>query len=357
MPSASFVSSLPTAPRRGSLALVILALLAPGLSAQSPATDTGSAGDGVVRAVYFFSPTCPACRDLAQRDLPPILAEWGSSLELLRVDVSTPAGSTLYQAAMRKWLVARERFGVPALFVGRRHLVGTVEIPAQLPGIVEAGVARGGLDWPEIPGLDGVVSGGAGAQAGLSGEDPLGMALGFGVLLALLGALGWSGLKAVRGKLSGPPPRGDPWILGWCGVGMAVAGYLSWVSVQGGEVLCGPVGSCSLVHASSFGTLAGIPVALLGLAFFAGVALLAWAPETPSVRAALGVAAWGGPAFSVYLTATELFVIGAVCTWCLASALVTAALLIRISGAGSPAGAETSRRRVQGHGAARGAHG
>lgn len=45
----------------------------------------------------------------------------------------------------------RERLGVPALVIGDRILVGALEIPSQLPGLVEAGLAGAGVDWPSIP--------------------------------------------------------------------------------------------------------------------------------------------------------------------------------------------------------------
>jgi uncharacterized membrane protein len=38
-----------------------------------------------------------------------------------------------------------------------------------------------------------------------------------------------------------------------------------------------------------------------------------------------------GTIFSIYLTALELFVIHAVCAWCLTSAVVTALLLVSVS--------------------------
>ena len=41
----------------------------------------------------------------------------------------------------------------PRLVVGDRYLIGSGEIPDEFPGIVEAGLAGGGIDWPGIPGM------------------------------------------------------------------------------------------------------------------------------------------------------------------------------------------------------------
>ena len=49
--------------------------------------------------------------------------------------------------------VPSERLGVPTLVVADMVLVGSVEIPDQFPAIIETGLAQGGIDWPDIPGL------------------------------------------------------------------------------------------------------------------------------------------------------------------------------------------------------------
>jgi uncharacterized membrane protein len=317
--------------------------------------EAPAVGDDVVRAIYFFSPTCPACRDLQARHLPGITARWGERLDLRKIDVTTPEGRTLFQAAMRSWLVPRERFGVPAVFIGRRHLVGTQEIPGELPKLIEAGLAAGGMDWPPIPGLEAMTPAG---EAGSTGEGDLaGLLLGALVFTAVAAAMGWSAWGLARQDRRSPLPgarsweRRDPWTVGLAGAGAAVAGYLSWVALADAHVLCGPVGACDVVHASRFGTLFGVPVALLGLAFFVGVGVLALLPRPAGVRGPLTAAVWAGAAFSLYLTGAEIFVIGAVCSWCLASALLSALLLVRVAGPGEgrrPAAAGRVPRRAHG---------
>jgi uncharacterized membrane protein/thiol-disulfide isomerase/thioredoxin len=106
-----------------------------------------------VRAVLFYSPTCPHCRDVIEDHLPPLLDRYGDRLRIVGVSTVSVQGQSLYQAMVNRFELPRERVGVPALVVGSTVLVGSAEIPDRLPGITERGLADGGIDWPAIPGL------------------------------------------------------------------------------------------------------------------------------------------------------------------------------------------------------------
>jgi len=100
---------------------------------------------------------------------------------------------------------------------------------------------------------------------------------------------------------------------------------------------CGE-GSCEIVQASRYAMLFGIPVAFYGVAGYATllvVGLISLAPAYAVRRGpdvALVVLSSIGFAFTVYLTALELFVIHAVCRWCVTSAvLITATWILSIS--------------------------
>ena len=140
------------------------------LAAQEPAPSVDHA---VVRAVLFYSPTCPHCRDLATVDLPPILARYGDRLRIAAISVASRQGQAIYQAMVQRFDVPNERLGVPTLVVGSRVLVGGVEIPAELPGIVERGLAHGGISWPAEPLLRQAL-----AAQGVEGAAPVGAAPG-----------------------------------------------------------------------------------------------------------------------------------------------------------------------------------
>lgn len=160
--------------------------------------------------------------------------------------------------------------------------------------------------------------------------DPVGNGVAVGVLVVLLFSLGWTGYP--------PWARGRRWP-GWvvpvlAAGGLAVASYLAFVEVSGTEAVCGPVGDCHTVQQSPYARLFGvIPTAVLGVAGY-GVILLLWAVgrgSRPGAARVAVLALWGtvlaGSLFSAYLTYLEPFVIGASCAWCLASALIMAALL------------------------------
>jgi uncharacterized membrane protein len=121
-------------------------------------------------------------------------------------------------------------------------------------------------------------------------------------------------------------------------VGVFVATYL-WLYKIGliGVLQCGE-GSCEIVQASRYAMLFGIPVAFYGVAGYATllvVGLISLAPAYAVRRGpdvALVALSSIGFAFTVYLTALELFVIHAVCRWCVTSAvLITAIWILSIS--------------------------
>ena len=113
-------------------------------------------------------------------------------------------------------------------------------------------------------------------------------------------------------------------LLGVAAAGVGVAGYLTWVHYAGLELGCaGGGGGCQRVQGSSWATLAGVPVAGIGLGgYLALLASLLLRGER--ARLATATLALVGAVFSAYLTYLELFVIEAICQWCVASAVLMA---------------------------------
>ncbi len=109
--------------------------------------------------------------------------------------------------------------------------------------------------------------------------------------------------------------------------GLAVAGYLSYVHYAELEPLCGLGGDCERVQTSQWAEVAGIPVAVLGAAGYALIlaSLLVPGDLGRVAGAALALAGFG---FSAYLTYREIFTIEAICTWCVASAVLMTALAV-----------------------------
>ncbi len=112
-----------------------------------------------------------------------------------------------------------------------------------------------------------------------------------------------------------------------CVLGIADAGYLTYVHYAGLKVLCLSSGSCETVQASPWSKLDGVPVSLLGLIGYIVILL------TLLIRSELGRAvgfavALTGFGFSMYLTYREIFTIKAICQWCVGSAVMMTALTI-----------------------------
>ena len=109
-----------------------------------------------------------------------------------------------------------------------------------------------------------------------------------------------------------------------CLGGLGIAGYLTYVHYAEIDPVCS-TGGCERVQASEYSEIAGVPVALLGLVGYAaiGLSLLARGDVGRALTAALAIAGFG---FSLYLTYLELWVIDAICQWCVASAAVMTAL-------------------------------
>ncbi|HEX8690592.1 MAG TPA: vitamin K epoxide reductase family protein [Solirubrobacterales bacterium] len=108
--------------------------------------------------------------------------------------------------------------------------------------------------------------------------------------------------------------------------GIGVAAYIAVAEADGGAPAClAGSGGCETVAASSHSELAGISVALIGVfgyALLLGAALL----RGDAARMAgfgLGLIGLG---YTVYLTWLELFVIEAICQWCMVSAVLMVAL-------------------------------
>ena len=122
-------------------------------------------------------------------------------------------------------------------------------------------------------------------------------------------------------------------------VGFFLALYL-WLHQigVGGELKCG-TGGCDTVQASRWARVLGIPVAAYGVVGYAAILAVALAALQPAAlerrRPALLLAALatGGVLFSAWLTYLELFVIHAICRWCVGSAVtITIIWLVTLAG-------------------------
>ncbi len=118
-------------------------------------------------------------------------------------------------------------------------------------------------------------------------------------------------------------------------LGILIAGYLTYVHIAQAKPYCAGLGDCERVNTGPYSQIAGIPVALLGLLayitlFGASLIILRGGPGAEMATLAVFGLALFGVLFSGYLTYLELFVIRAICPWCVASA-VTITLIFLLS--------------------------
>ncbi|HQE93654.1 MAG TPA: vitamin K epoxide reductase family protein [Anaerolineae bacterium] len=290
----------------------------------------------VVHAVLFYSPSCGHCHYVITEVLPPIMEEHGDGFQIVGVNIAEAGGQALYQAAITHFAIPDERRGVPTLIMGETVLVGSGEIPEQLPGLIETYLAQGGLDWPAIPGLaealaasastpepetplptpepntpsptpesaaapstaavaatptaaatlpptvtavpviPGVVTDDGGWRARFA-RDPLGNGISIAVLLGMIASVLYNGIALLNTPSEAAQRRWQWAIPPLVVLGLIVAGYLAYVETQQVAAVCGPVGDCNAVQQSEFALLFGfLPIAVLGLIGYVGIGA-AWA--------------------------------------------------------------------------------
>ena len=112
-------------------------------------------------------------------------------------------------------------------------------------------------------------------------------------------------------------------------VGLFVALYL-WLHALGfgGAIKCGASGGCETVQTSPWAVFLGLPVAFYGVVGYLAVLIIALVSLRPAAlaqpgwdRLVLGLSSLG-VVFTAYLTYVELFLIHAICRWCVGSAVI-----------------------------------
>lgn len=114
--------------------------------------------------------------------------------------------------------------------------------------------------------------------------------------------------------------------------GAAVAAYLVYVHYQESALVCG-VGDCATVQSSRYAEFAGIPIAWFGLALYLAIGILLAARRFDLIAEDLADVLLLGATFAgtlavAYLTYLEIWVIDAMCQWCVTFAIITAILFV-----------------------------
>lgn len=110
--------------------------------------------------------------------------------------------------------------------------------------------------------------------------------------------------------------------------GLADSVYLTQHELSGTPLLCdiGNLSGCNIVASSQYSHIFGIPLAEFGILFYSVIFVLAALEIVifdQLLRRAMQGISFVGLLSSVYFTAVQVFVIGAFCIYCFASALAT----------------------------------
>jgi uncharacterized membrane protein len=117
-------------------------------------------------------------------------------------------------------------------------------------------------------------------------------------------------------------------------IGAFVALYLTMYKMGAiGHLACG-LGGCERVNTSKWAVFAGAPVAAWGLAFYIATFVVALVGTSPAlaqrreISYLLAAMSFVGVAFSAWLTYLELYVIEAICKYCVTSAVIVTAIFL-----------------------------
>ena len=112
-------------------------------------------------------------------------------------------------------------------------------------------------------------------------------------------------------------------------IGTAVSAYLVWVHYSGSLALCIGVGGCEAVQTSRYSMIGDLPVAAIGLGGFLvmlGISVARiWQPRS-ELDVSLFALSLAAVLYVLYLTYIEIFVLGAICPWCVGVAVCAVAI-------------------------------
>ena len=106
-------------------------------------------------------------------------------------------------------------------------------------------------------------------------------------------------------------------------IGFTDATYLTIKHYRNEVPPCSIVAGCETVIASKYSVILGIPVALLGSLYYLSIIILSVSyldTKNAKILTLLGRATWIGLFGSIYFVSLQLFVIKALCIYCIVSA-------------------------------------
>lgn len=117
-------------------------------------------------------------------------------------------------------------------------------------------------------------------------------------------------------------------------LGLLVAAFLFYEYNVSGSIVCPTGAGCDIVRASSYSRFLGISIPVWGIAFYLGMAILSVVASQKTFAKIVWklqlLGAVAGVGFGVYLSYLEVFVIRAICFWCVLSFIISVAILLSV---------------------------
>lgn len=107
----------------------------------------------VINVIYFYSYDCSHCQAVKNDLLAPMENEYGESLNILYIEISTAPNYELLISFEAAFGITADQRGIPTLVVGDTILIGEEEIRSQFHQIV-TGNLEDGINWPIVDGFD-----------------------------------------------------------------------------------------------------------------------------------------------------------------------------------------------------------
>ena len=127
-------------------------------TATPPAVVLNEDGQPVARWILFYSESCPHCHEVMENYLPKVYQKYGNQVEHREIEVSQTDNYQTMLGVETMLGVSEDMQGsVPALVIGDKVLIGGLDIPEQLEGLIDQYLAQGGVDYVSLENLPAVV--------------------------------------------------------------------------------------------------------------------------------------------------------------------------------------------------------
>lgn len=125
------------------------------ITASTPASaSTNDNTENTLHVLYFYASECTHCKAVYNEVLTPLMALYGSQLDLRLLETGNPENYELLLSMETYFGIQPEERGLPVVVLGEQVLVGEEPARNSLPGLLEQYANIGGIPWPALPGFN-----------------------------------------------------------------------------------------------------------------------------------------------------------------------------------------------------------